>query len=185
MNALQSMLAVLGRSFYLVVSLGILIGMPYSGHLAWSAYHDHVVASERLEEAKRVRAELDRQLEKIQEYRKFSTEVKGFVKSAEENRIDERQGWSSYAVDIKEKLITVSELRALLLNAGPSSRFYFKPRKLEITSLFAKEGLPPRIVTLLTTKTATGAAAPATPPPVPGEKVLLSLTGHYLVFPRS
>ncbi|MBF0270792.1 MAG: hypothetical protein HQL98_01785 [Magnetococcales bacterium] len=185
MNVLQSMIALLGRSLYFMVALGILVGMPYSAHLLWNAYQDHIAASERLDEAKRIRAELDRQMEKIQEYRKFSTEVRTFVKSAEDNRLDERQGWTTYKVDIKEKLITVSELRALLINAGPSSRFYFKPKKLEITSLFAKESLPPSIVTLMTTKAGMGPGAPTTPPPVPGEKVLLSLTGHYLVFPRS
>lgn len=186
MNVLLNLISMLGRYLYVLVAVAVLGVMPYSAWLAWNAYNAHHVAQLKLDEAKKLRAAQELQMEKIKEYRKYFEEVNGFLKVARDNRLEE-QGWTSYEVAIKNRLTTVSEIRNLLTNAGPSSRFYFRPKRLEIVSLFAPDSLPEDLKkTLYGTK---GQPAKALTEgeklPVPGEKVVLSLSGTYLVFPRS
>ncbi len=189
MNIMIHVISLLSRYLYILVAVAILVVMPYSVHLAYNAYKDFHAAQSRLTLAKQVREAEDQHLEKIKAYQLFSTEVKSFLKSAQENRVDE-SGWTTYDVSIKNRLSTVMDLRILLTNAAPTSRYYFKPKRLEITSLFAKESLPEEYQALLYGKDKGSGGVEKIlgldeKPPVPGEKVLLSLYGTYLVFPRS
>lgn len=194
MNVLINLIALLGRYLYILVAVAVLGVMPYCGQLAWNANQEYRMAQERLTVAKNVRAAQDQQVEKINEYKKFSGDVQDFLKAVRENRLEE-SNWTTYDVDIKSRLSTVTELRTLLSNAGPTNRYYFKPKRLEITSLFAKESLPPDYKKLLygmddnkdknALQKILKSLGTDEKPPVPGEKVLLSLSGTYLVFPRS
>ncbi|MEO5335014.1 MAG: hypothetical protein H7839_23620 [Magnetococcus sp. YQC-5] len=189
MNVLLQMISLLGRYLYILVAVAILGAMPMSGKLAWDALQEFQTAKGRLAVAREVRASQEQQLEKVKEYKKFSEEVQTFMKAAREGRLEE-SNWTTYDVDIKHRLSSVTELRTLLNNAGPTSRYYFRPEKLEITSLFAKGALPADLAKVLETKDGKGPGGLAKflgreeKPPTPGDKVLVSLSGTYLVFPR-
>ncbi|NGZ06426.1 MAG: hypothetical protein G8237_08720 [Magnetococcales bacterium] len=185
MNALHPLIALMGR-FPLYVAMGVLLAMPLGAWWAKSGYQDYQTAHERVERLRQQRAELEQQQAQMQEYQRFADEVHQFVQAAEGHRLAEGQGWITYTVDIKEKIVTASELRTMLEQAGPTDRYYFKPKRLEITSLFAKDLLPARVLNRLHGKSSTGGPSQVTEPiPQPGAAVLLSLTGHYLLFPRS
>ncbi|MBF0295738.1 MAG: hypothetical protein HQL96_11165 [Magnetococcales bacterium] len=165
--------------------------MPYSGRLAWSAYQDFHAARERLELAKQERAEQDRRVEKAREFRKFSEEAQGFAKVMRENRLEE-QNWTTYEVEIKQRLVNVTELRTILSNAAPTPRYYFRPKQLEVTSLLARDHLPEdyrqllhdkKLDKLMIAKLLKKLELDTTP--TPGEKVLLSLSGTYMVLNRN
>ncbi|MBF0125944.1 MAG: hypothetical protein HQM02_01925 [Magnetococcales bacterium] len=191
MNILIHALSLLGRYLYVLVAVGVLGGMPYCGQLVWNAYNEYHAAHERLIVAKKMRVEQELQMERIKEYKKFAEEVRAFTHSARENRLDEAT-WTTYEVNINQRLSTVTEMRNLLANVNATSRYYFKPKRMTITSLYAKDDLSPEMKKLVYGKEAPRPAAiPGVSPTgesgaiVPGEKVLFSLSGTYLVFPRS
>ncbi|MBF0179749.1 MAG: hypothetical protein HQM03_06955 [Magnetococcales bacterium] len=191
MNVLISLISLAGRYLYILVAIGVLGAMPYSAHLAWTAYQDHIAAQRRLAVARELRATEDQLAERIKDYRKYAEEAQGFWKAIRDNRIEE-QAWTTYEVDIKNRLSTVTDLRTMLSHAGPSSRYYFKPKRLEITSLFARELLPQDLNKALYSKEPgfkqggmVKFLGVEEAPPTPGEKVLFSLSGTYLVFPRN
>ncbi|MBF0627873.1 MAG: hypothetical protein HQL91_06605 [Magnetococcales bacterium] len=185
MHILHPLIALLGR-FPFYVAVGILVTMPLGGHWVKNAHQEFMAAKERLDLAKRTRAEQEQQTEKNQQNDRLAEEVRQFIRAVEAQRLSELQGWTTYTVDIRDKELSARELRALLAQAGPSPRFYFKPKRLEITSLFAKELLPARLQNLMQGKPGGGAQASRTePPPIAGEKVLVSLSGQFLLFPRN
>ncbi|MBF0418150.1 MAG: hypothetical protein HQL86_07880 [Magnetococcales bacterium] len=178
MMTLFDRLRAFSRRFPMFMSVGIMVAMPSAGYFMNSASHAYRSASERIETSRNRSVELETAKSRAAEYRKSLDELKQFAASVTENRLDERQGWTRYAVEIKERLVSEAELHTLLNHLTSSSRYHFKPGKLEITSLTAREGLPPRLLARLR-----GVEKGAEPAPVPGEKVLISLTGHYLVSP--
>ncbi|MBF0340796.1 MAG: hypothetical protein HQL95_07515 [Magnetococcales bacterium] len=185
MNTLNQLISLVERyPFY--VALILLVALPYAGQLAWHSRHDQQIARENLDKARQTRAELDRQLESVHQYKKFVEEAQQFAKALEGQRLLERQGWTSYAVDIKERWLNAVDLAALLQSAGPAERYYFKPKRLEIISLHAREGLPTRILGQILAKESGRPATPGQEPtPMAGEKVLFSLSGYFLVLPQS
>ncbi|MEO5333483.1 MAG: hypothetical protein H7839_15835 [Magnetococcus sp. YQC-5] len=195
MLILKQLISLFSRFLYVLLALTVLGAMPYSGRMAWVAWKDYLAAQERLSVARIVRVSQDQQIEKIKDYKKFADEVHAFVKSARDNRLEEPV-WTTYDVDIKTRLVTVGDLRTLMANAGPTSRYYFKPKRLEIIPLTAKEGVPKELERFAK-GSKTGKEAAASKENVVkihgqeqkvlgvGEQVILSLSGTFLVFPRS
>ncbi|MEO5346318.1 MAG: hypothetical protein H7834_08070 [Magnetococcus sp. YQC-9] len=177
MQLLNRLRTLLGR-FPLYMALGVMVAMPISGYYLLSAHQAHQEAVERVDKTRKRAAEQMAFNTRANEYHKYLDELQRFSQAVTKNRLDERQGWTRFAVEIKERLVTEEELRVLLNQLTPTDRYYFKPGKLEITSLTAREGLPPRLLARMQ-----GKEKGTEPVPLPGEKVLLSLTGHYLVFP--
>lgn len=177
MNLIDRLRA-LAQRFPLFLAVGLMVAMPGAGAYLVSAQETHRVASVRMDQSRNRSAELDAARTRAAEYRKSLDELKSFAASVTEHRLDERQGWTRYAVEIKERLVSEEELRTLLNHLTSSARYHFKPGKLEITALTAREGLPPRLLARMR-----GTEKGTEPAPVPGEKVLISLTGHYLVSP--
>ncbi|MBF0213495.1 MAG: hypothetical protein HQM00_08020 [Magnetococcales bacterium] len=191
MKALIHQIAVLWRSLYIVVGLAVLGGMPYLGDQSWSLFQEYQRAGIRLQEAKANRVKLEAKASKIQDYQKYAEEVKAFQTAIRDNRLDSGN-WTSYEVAVKDRLSTVTDMRTLLSNAGPTSRYYFRPKRLEIVSLFSREHLPAELQKAMTSKENLKTPSPALVKflgadgklPVAGEKVLMSLSGTFLVFSR-
>ncbi|MBF0262348.1 MAG: hypothetical protein HQL97_11010 [Magnetococcales bacterium] len=178
MMNLSGRLRALSRRFPLFMAAGFMVAMPSVGYYLVSAQETHRVALARMEKSRLRSSELEAAKARAAEYQKSLDELKQFAAAVTENRLDERQGWTRYAVEIKERLVSEEALRILLNHLTSTSRYHFKPGKLEITALTAQEGLPPRLLARMR-----GGEKGTEPAPVLGEKVLISLTGHYLVSP--
>ncbi|MBF0438666.1 MAG: hypothetical protein HQL93_06040 [Magnetococcales bacterium] len=171
MNVLIQELSRLGRYPLFLFALLMAVAMHFSGQLVWNAHGEYRAVLTRLDSARKERLFLDQQKEKIQDYKKFSSEVQDFVKAVQTNGMQESR-WTSYTVDIKDRLMTVADMAILMSNVGSSSRYYFRPKRLVITATSAKEYLPLEMQKLDNTAL------------TPGEKVVLSLSGTYLVVPE-
>ncbi|MEO5332199.1 MAG: hypothetical protein H7839_09260 [Magnetococcus sp. YQC-5] len=188
MNILNNFIFLVGRHRYFLILLSVVVlgAMPVSGHLAWQAYHDHGKALERLMAARQAQDAQNQQMQKIQEYKQFVSEVQAFTQAAQDNRLEESD-WTTYQVDIKDRLLSKTDMLTLLNTAAPTSRYYFKPKRLVITSLFARDTLPVPFQKALNSKEKSGGNLlnEAEKSLLPGDKVLFSLSGTYLLFPRS
>ena len=190
MNIPHNPLGIRDKRILLLLGLLLALIMPMLALKNWHELQNLSVAEEELETARKIRAHKQAYIAKVKAYQAFAKEVKQFLHSARQARILE-EDWVTYEVKIKDRLVNLNTMRTFLDNAQSSNRYYFRPKVLQITSLYAEQLLPLDVLKIL------DAARKESTPPGPtilgesaspthsdhlvGQQVLLTLEGTYMV----
>ena len=189
MKTLRNPLGIRDKRIYLLMGLLFALMMPMLALESWHEIQNLSVIEEELEMARKIRVHKQAYIAKVNAYQAFSNEIKQFLKSAGEARILE-EDWVIYEVDIKDRMVNLSTMRTFLDNAQSSERYYFRPKMLQITSLYAEQLLPIEILKRID-EARKQAEAPRInllgdsvqdkPDTIVGQQVLLTLKGTYMV----
>ena len=189
MKTLRNPLGIRDKRIYLLMGLLFALLMPVLALESWHEIQNLSAIEEELETARKIRAHKQAYVAKVNAYQAFSNEMKQFLKNAGEARILE-DDWVIYEVDIKDRMVNLNTMRTFLDNAQSSERYYFRPKMLQITSLYAEQLLPVEILKRIdeARKQAESPrlsiladSAPEKPDTMVGQQVLLTLKGTYMV----
>ena len=199
MNALHNhlgrkILALIDKRIFLLLGLLLAMALPVLTNQIRDELQNLSVIEDKLTLARKNYDQKQAYLAKVRDYQDFASEVRRFLRDSQKARIL-KHDWIIYEVDIKDRLVDMETMRTFLDNAKSNERFYFLPKTLQVTSLFAKQLLPPEILKIL----ADAASAPppqapminpmseepappqAAPEKMEGNQVLLTLKGTYMV----
>lgn len=192
MNVPRNPLGIRNKRIFLLLGVLLALLLPVLIYESWHGMEDLATVEEELASALRLRTHKQAYMAKVRNYQAFSSEIKQFLKNAREARILEND-WVIYEVDIRDRLVSLGTMRTFLDNAQSSERYYFRPKMLQITSLFAEQLLSSDILKKLD-ETKKTSKAPFIDPqgesvvqkaqrkksPV-GRQVLMTLKGTYMV----
>lgn len=177
------------KRILLTISLLLALALPVLIHKNWAGMQDLADLEEQLEVVGKKRIHRRAYMAKVKAFQSFTHEVQKFLKDAKRARILEHD-WVVYEVDIQSRMVNLGTMRTFLDNAQSSERYYFLPKMLQVTSLYAEHLLPPEVLKKIDRATKKkkvpitalndGTAQPDQSNPV-GKQVLLTLKGTYMV----
>lgn len=189
MNLSRNPLGIRNKRIFLPLGILLALLLPVLAITTWDGVQELGVVKEALATARKVRTHKQAYTAKVRAYQAFAIEVEQFLAHAREARIL-ADDWVTYEVDIKDRMVTLNTMRTFLDNAQSSERYYFRPKMLQITSLFAEQLLPLEILKRLDEASklaetsyinAQGERVQGNPNNPLGKQVVLTLKGTYMV----
>lgn len=191
MDVLQKLHGLFSKSIFLAIGLLSAMALPVLAYMAWDGMKSLDTLKEKVALAHKIRANKQAYKAKVEAYQTFSKEVNQFLDGAKKARVLETD-WVIYEVDIKDRMVSLGEIRTFLDNAQSSERYYFRPKLIQITSLFAEQLLPEAVLQQIDDASQAEEPSPSLnlleeapkeeedTSPV-GKQVLLTLKGTYMV----
>lgn len=107
------------------------IAAPITTHLGVSAYGEYRVASIRNADLKRQQLALKEFTGRLVEYKRFAARVERFIANTHTAGVVDGS-WNRHHVDIKDRVVSFTELAQLIADHADGENYYFLPSKLQI-----------------------------------------------------
>ncbi|MBF0143819.1 MAG: hypothetical protein HQL57_09000 [Magnetococcales bacterium] len=175
-------MTVILRYLYALVALLAVVALPFSVVRTLEARAGFKAAEQRYAEAREKREALAKVRSRIASYLEFSKKVNTFAEAATEARVLPKH-WTEYHVDLKDKVVDLTEFRTTLANAKQGPRFYFQPELFEVAAISGADLSKERLDVLTDLErggSKRGAAPPPAALPLPGGNPLLAAAGGLL-----